>query len=209
MKMKKLGILLGCLCWAVFAQAQMIIQGNVTEENGTDIPFANICLFASNDTTRVVQSAMSDLKGDFQLAKLKAGNYRIQVSFLGFKTFYKQLELSSQSGTTSLQVQLAPDAQQLDAVAVTGKSMRVAADKVVYTIGSGEVKGKTQALELISRIPKLSVDPVEQKIKSHDGKEVKVLVNGMSASENILKTIRPEQVIRMEHYDIPPARFAQ
>lgn len=209
MNVKLMGIAFGFLCWSGIVSAQMTIPGIVVEENGSPIAFANVCLFPPIDSTKVLQTGMSDLKGNFQLTSLKEGAYKLQVTYLGFKTYQQQLVVNPKSDGQLVVVTLQSQAQQLDEVSVKGKSVRVSADKVIYVIGSDDLKGKTQALELVSRVPKLSVDPVDQKIKSHDGKEVKVLLNGMNASENILRTLRPEHILRMEHYDIPPVRFAQ
>lgn len=204
-----IGVLAGCLGWSMLAQGQGMIRGNVSEETGVPIAFATVCLFTQKDTTQLIQHSLSDLNGNFQLPQVQQGSYQVRVSILGFSTQNREIKIASGTESPFLQFTLRAEAQRLEAVAVQGKSVRVAADKIVYVITPQELKGKTQALELVSRIPKLSVDPVEQKIVSHDGKQVKILVNGMNASETTLKALRPEQIIRMEHYDIPPARFAQ
>lgn len=218
MKNLFLCLILGVLCSTVPMQAQTTVQGNVMEENEAPVPFAHVGLWDELDSTRLLHSGITDLQGNFQLPRVPAGSYRLTISSLGFKSFvdshFQVLALKERSGVegrdagSTLRVRLLSESLQMQAVQVQGRAVRVAADKVVYAVGSADVKGKTQALELIGRIPKLSVDPVEQKIKSHDGKAVKLLINGMNASENALRTLRPEHILRMEHYDIPPARFA-
>jgi hypothetical protein len=68
------------------------------------------------------------------------------------------------------------------------------------------MKSARFSMDLLEKVPTLSIDPVSQKIVSARG-SVKILIDGMSAEEIDLKSIPPDKVDRIDFYDIPPARY--
>lgn len=200
-------------CWIILFLTtlplfgQNKLEGRIANENQEAIPFANIALFAPQDTTKLLAHAMSDMNGVFSMEKLSADHYLLRVSCIGYHPYSEAIHLKREQ--PPLNIGLTPQVSQLQEVQIKGSGVKTTAEKVAYTVTQEDIKGKRYALDLIDKVPKLSVDPVEQRIRRSDGKEVKILINGMSASESDLKMLRPEKVIRLEHYDIPPARYAE
>ncbi len=67
------------------------IFGTVKDEHGKPVPFANIVLFQPDDTTKLGYGAVTDMKGYYKLANVKPNSYRLQVSFVGYKTCHTNL----------------------------------------------------------------------------------------------------------------------
>ncbi|WP_019039583.1 TonB-dependent receptor [Psychroflexus tropicus] len=91
-----------------FAQGYEL-SGNVVDDKGIQIPGVNILLEEINRGTT------TDSKGNYSI-DLAQGNYSIKVSYLGFKTITRQINLIEDR---ELNFQLIPQAENLEEVVVT------------------------------------------------------------------------------------------
>ena len=182
------------------------IFGKVTDEKGEPLAFANVLIFSQQDTAKMIQGAAADLQGNYQLLRVKHGTYWLQTSYLGYQI---QKEKINVSDNKTLNYQLKPDAKTLKTIMVQGQEVRVAADKTTYQILKTDLAGKRNAMDLVEKIPQLQIDQINDKIINTNGKSVKLLLNGANATAIDLKSVRPENVLRFEYYDIPPARYAE
>jgi hypothetical protein len=74
----------------VFAQKSAIIRGNVYDKNGGQpVPFANVILRGS------IQGATTDLNGFYQISNVKAGDYTLFVSFIGYDSLEQKVNIST------------------------------------------------------------------------------------------------------------------
>jgi hypothetical protein len=74
---------------AVFAQKGAIIRGNIYDKNGGQpVPFANIILKGS------IQGATTDGNGFYQISNVKAGEYTLFVSFIGYDSLEQKVSVS-------------------------------------------------------------------------------------------------------------------
>lgn len=64
------------------------------------------------------------------------------------------------------------------------------------------------AKDLLRTIPNIREEPISGKLSTLQGGGLLILVNGVKATDAQLKMIPPEKVLRVEYYDIPPARYA-
>lgn len=72
----------------VFTAAQFTISGKVkNEDSGKSLPGATIQFSDGSATT-------TDANGEYSIPKVKAGSYQIKVSFLGFRTIKKNINVS-------------------------------------------------------------------------------------------------------------------
>ena len=79
----KLFLLLAVLS-VLSTQAQnLTIKGRVTDTSQETIIAANVSLWATDST--LVTGATSDAQGKFALNKIKAGNYRLAITFIGYQ----------------------------------------------------------------------------------------------------------------------------
>ena len=75
---------------AVCAQKGAIIRGNVYDKNGGQpVPFANVLLKGST------QGATTDLNGFYQISNVKAGDYTLFVSFIGYDSLEQKVTVSA------------------------------------------------------------------------------------------------------------------
>lgn len=106
--------------WLQAQQAR--IKGKLTTSDGKPAEFVNVSLKGT------VKGAISNQQGEFVIEKVKAGNYTLQTSFVGFVAQSKNITLAA-GQTLEVNFELAEDSQKLEEVMVTGER----ADK--YVVG--------------------------------------------------------------------------
>src|SRR5687768_1837483 len=90
-----------------YAQATGTILGNVTDSSGAAVPGATVT--ATNVDTQLTRDTTTDESGQYALRLLPLGNYKVDVTLTGFKTFSQTgilLELRSEEHTSELQSRL-------------------------------------------------------------------------------------------------------
>lgn len=87
--MKTLWISAAMLMISFSALAQYTITGRVTDENDVELPGANVWL----ENTR--NAAAADGSGNFSIVKVKEGDYILNASFVGYKTYSLPISVSN------------------------------------------------------------------------------------------------------------------
>src|ERR1044072_4853450 len=67
-----------------YFQSTAVLQGRVLDQNGAVVPRAQIS--AQNTATRFVRTGETGGDGNYQIAALPVGNYRLEVKAGGFRT---------------------------------------------------------------------------------------------------------------------------
>ena len=106
---KKLVIL--SICISPLIVSSQILQGKITCD-GVEVPFANIIIKDSGI------GVSSNKDGFYKFEKLKKGYYQINVSSLGMNK--KKLDIDIKEGLNVINIDLKPNAYNLDQVVVTG-----------------------------------------------------------------------------------------
>ena len=84
MDMKTKLFLLPAFFFVLSTQAQNFsIKGRVTDASQETIMAANVSLWTTDST--LVTGVTSDAQGKFTLNKIKQGNYRLDISFIGYR----------------------------------------------------------------------------------------------------------------------------
>lgn len=189
--------------------SQISIKGCVKDNENMPVPFANVVIYNLSDTTELKYGAITDLNGNYAFQEIKEDNYLLVISFMGYKNLKENLRLiNGGSNTLMLNHVMETDFKVLGPAAVQESRTKIQSDKTTFIVLPSDIKGASSALELTTIIPQVIYDPANEKISSATGKAVKILINGMNANEIELKTLKPEHIARIEHYDIPPARYA-
>lgn len=89
-----------------------------------------------------------------------------------------------------------------------GETVRYDIDRTVYNISRRKLAIATNTYDLFNGIPFLKVDRLNRNVSTLTGKSVLVLINGLSASQSEILALNPAQVARIEHYQMPPVRYA-
>lgn len=81
------------------------LVGEVYMEVGETAPFAEVKIFSVEDH-QLVRAELADANGNFSFADLEAGNYTLEVSYVGYKDYKMPLALCSNKETSTGSIDL-------------------------------------------------------------------------------------------------------
>lgn len=74
-------------------KAQVVLKGVIKSACGEMLPFVNVAVYSSADTTKFLVGSVSDMKGVYALPAMSTGEYRMVVSTIGYKTNVSNVRL--------------------------------------------------------------------------------------------------------------------
>lgn len=132
MQIKKI-LLLGLLCAQfILAQAQVAlvtIKGQLKSKEGNPIPSASIKL------ENTAYGAVSDHLGNYTIANVKPGNYKIVVTAMGFVSHKKEVELKA-GETLQLNFNISEKEEQMQTVSVVGRTVNQEVNRQAFNVTS-------------------------------------------------------------------------
>lgn len=199
------------LMWTCVSFAQISLSGKVSEQGtNEEIPFANVVLFEMRDTTKIFVGTMTDSQGMYHLENLPIGKYRIAVSYIGYETYLQDLRLSMPSSGNAIEkhFNLAKSRIDIGEVVVKANLTTQKTDHKVVLFNKEQIARATYAKDLLCIIPNINEDPMSGTLKTLQGGGLLILINGVKSTDAQLKMLPPDKVLRVEYYDVPPARYA-
>jgi outer membrane receptor protein involved in Fe transport len=224
--MKRILLLIIVICTAITAKAQLPVGGGsgiVGKISGTvidsltkkPVDYATISIFKSGAQTPI-NGVLTDEKGNFQINNLRAGKYKITVSFIGYPTkTYDPVETTASKPDNNMgALVIAPSAKALKEVQIVGQAPLIEnkIDKIVYNAEKDLTAAGGNATDVLQKVPLVSVDMNGNVAIRGDG-NVRVLINGKpsgatSASlSDVLKTIPADQIKSIEVVTSPSAKY--
>ncbi|HNA57602.1 MAG TPA: carboxypeptidase regulatory-like domain-containing protein, partial [Chitinophagales bacterium] len=176
--MKKFAIYLVCIFLSVGLNAQVQnLSGHVFNSESKPVEYATVALLQPQDST-LAFFAITDAEGAFSIKSVKAGTYRLQISFIGFDTY--DTLLTTPLPNTNLGVYILQTAAiGLDAVQVTAERIpiQILGDTLQYNANSFKTAPDASAEELLKKLPGVEVD-ASGNIKAQGEDVQQVLVDG-------------------------------
>lgn len=192
--------------------AQVALSGNVAEADGSAAQYMNVALFPAADSLNMACGGITDETGHFALLPVRPGAYVVVISAVGYETLRQDVRLRMPSaGTTVVRSFTVKRANvELDEVQATASRKTESAGKSSYTFSRSQIDKSRHAADLISGIDELRIDPQTDRIALASAKpgELKILINGVAATDEDLKAIDPDKVVRCDYFSIPPARYS-
>jgi TonB-dependent starch-binding outer membrane protein SusC len=131
-------MLLGLILLSLFtsaAFAQVKISGKVTDSKGSAIAGASVVLRGTSF------GAPTDSQGEYSFsAKVKPGNYFVEISYNSYKTEVKKINIANANETQNVNASMSVDALGLDAVVVTGTTVATSKRKLGNAIATINAK---------------------------------------------------------------------
>lgn len=193
-----------CLCTLLIAQ-DLQLRGRIVSGK-QPVEFANVILQTRDSA--FVSGGLTDERGRFVMSNLEKGDYRLQVSGLGYES--RQIPLPDFTVTLDLgTISLDSAAIALREVTVTAAPVINQPDRKLIFPTALQVKASTDGLSLLQRLQlnRIQVDPIQQKISSSSEGEVQLRINGAKAETQEILALRPEDIIRIEYHDEPGLRY--
>ncbi|MDR6922004.1 TonB-dependent receptor domain-containing protein [Chryseobacterium sp. 2987] len=98
--------------------------------------------------------------------------------------------------------------KEIQEVILKSQRKKQFADKAVYTFDKEALEKARYAKDLLRTLPELQLDPISNTITSTKGGTTLFLINGVEATDLQIRSIAPNEVVKVEYYDIPPSRWA-
>ncbi|MFK7750863.1 MAG: outer membrane beta-barrel protein, partial [Kordia sp.] len=193
--------------FTVLGQETYQVSGKlIASDSETAISFANAVLLRDGD---VIKGSSSEASGTFLIENITSGTYTLNISFLGYKTYSKDIEVTSDLNLGTIVLQ--KDMEALDGVTITNKKpvLKREVDRLVFNI-QGTALTEDTTWEVLRRTPGVIVINNTLSIKNSTPT---VYINDrkvhLSASEiyQLLEGTPAETVKSVEVITNPPARY--
>ena len=219
---KKMMMIAIMLCVVgMFSQAQaqasgngkIVLKGHIqVEGSDDDISFATVTLL--DDSAKVITKLASDESGYFDVKVDKAGKYTLQFSAIGYSAKEKDFVVGEGETTIDLGIIGMEEGIELNEVTVSAQAPLIKSDpdKLVYSIESDPDSKTNSLLEMIRKVPLLSVD-AEENVTLNGQSNYKVLVNGKSSSlmsnnfKEVIKSMPANSVKNIEVITNPSSKY--
>ena len=202
--MRKVILIVTALAMAVTTFAQRTVTGKVVEQDTQEAVIQATAALLSGE--KVVANAVTNANGGFSMKAPRDGSYTLQVTYVGFKTYTKKINIKDGKDYHAGTIKIEPDAIMLQGATVTAHASKVTlkADTFVYNANAFRTPEGSVVEELVKRLPGAEVSD-DGTIKIN-GKEVKkILVDGKEFMTGDTKTAMknlPTNIIdRIKAYD--------
>lgn len=174
-------ILGGILLWIAPMSAQRAgISGRIIEKTtGEPIEQATVRLLNPQDST-FLRGTASNKDGDFTFTRIRPGEYLLNVTFVGFNSLYKAIQVTGEEPTLSVGNLAMSDANiLLDEATVIGQApeMTIRNDTIEYNAESFKVAEGSALEDLLKKMPGVEVD-TEGNITVNGEQITKIMVDG-------------------------------
>lgn len=182
------------------------LSGKVVDADSQPIAYANIVLYDASDTL-VIGGGVSNEAGDFVIP-CRMSQAKVRISCVGFKTIERQMPVAD-VGTIRMQM----DNRLLQDVTVSGRMpvIRNEANRLQYIVGNDEYAQGLTALELLHRVPMVSIDNGHATILGRG--TAHYMMNGrvMEMDDEVvhqrLWTMHAEDIERIEVITMPTGKY--
>lgn len=151
---------LGVICSQAQAQ-QGKIKGQLTDQSSKEaMPAATVVLLHAKDST-VANTAITDNKGNFEITNIANGDYRLFISFLGYKAINKPVKITDETpsltlGTLGMELK----GVNLNAVEIKDEKPPIVVKKDTLEFNADAFKTRDNAVveDLLKKLPGVTVD---------------------------------------------------
>lgn len=208
--MRKILFLL-CLFWANVAllaqNGKVTVSGMVWDADLNEaMGQATVQLLSAKDSA-FVNGGVTQIDGRFQLPAVKAGNYLLKVSFIGYLPQFKSVNLSANHPKMDVgKISLSADAIMMQEAVVVGHvpPVQMAKDTVVFNSAAYKVAEGSALEELVKKLPGAEVD--ENGKITINGKSIsKILIDGKEFfgddQDMAMKNLPVDMVEKLKTYE--------
>lgn len=191
------------------------IIGFVIDSSATKaVEFASIALY-NKTTGKPIDGTMADEKGKFSLKSIAPGDYKLLISFIGFKDkTIDNLKIVKSQDLDLGVIKLSTDVKTLDEVTVTGVKALIEekVDRLVYNADKDLLARGGDASDVLKKVPMLTVD-LDGNVSLRGSQNIRVLINNKpstivaSSIADALKMIPADLIKTVEVITSPSAKY--
>lgn len=182
----------------LFPAAISAYHGKVTDETGS--PIAGAGVFALDKDSTFICSAVTDSIGFYNIMPERS------AAFLRFTSAEKEPKTIPAGSGEEINVSLTARATSLDAVEIVASNRDEYLDKTVFRLSKSQLGKYANTLLALNEIPFVKV--LQSGSLFYKGfNSVTILIDGMAADINMLRSLPKSDIKDVEIYDMPPAKY--
>ncbi|MFB9121677.1 TonB-dependent receptor plug domain-containing protein [Bergeyella porcorum] len=97
--------------------------------------------------------------------------------------------------------------KEIQEIIIKSQRKKQFSDHASYSFDKEAIAKARHSKDLIISLPELQLDPVSNRVSSIKGGRVLLLINGVEATDMQFSAVAPENVVRVEYFDIVPTRW--
>ncbi|MEC5394150.1 outer membrane beta-barrel protein [Bergeyella sp. RCAD1439] len=97
--------------------------------------------------------------------------------------------------------------KEIQEVIIKSQRKKQFSDKSVYTFDKEAIAAARHSKDLLVSLPEVQLDLVSNRMSSVKGGKILFLINGIEATDMQFGAVAPENVVRVEYFDIVPTRW--
>ncbi len=191
------------------------ITGYVIDEAATTaVEYATISLI-SKATNKPVDGTMADDKGKFSLTRVAPGDYKLQISFIGFEDkIVDNIKVEKSKDIDLGTIKMKQAAKLLNEITVTAQAALVEekVDRLVYNAEKDLTSKGGDAADVLRKVPMLTVD-LDGNVSLRGTSNIRVLINNKpstivaSSVADALKMLPADMIKSVEVITSPSAKY--
>lgn len=155
------------------------VRGQVTDSASLSLPSATVLLMLEKDSS-LVNYAVSDAKGFFEMKNIPAGRYQLKVTFVGYASEVRAIVSQPNQPLIDLGViRMKPQSKELAEITVTGEKapVTVKRDTIEFNAGSFKTKANANVEDLLKKMPGIQIES-DGTIRAQGETVQRVMVDG-------------------------------
>lgn len=209
--MRKIPLLVALLLSVFPAFAQISVGGKISDEKNQPLAFASVALVSAQDS-QLVRGALSDESGLFSIPSILPGDYRLQVTMVGYETqFTDVFTVQTDSKNVTADVAMQPASTMLGEAVIVAKRplFEQKADRMIMNVSDSPVASGGSALEVLQKMPGVLV--VQDRVTLAGNQSVQIWIDGKPSQyadmNAVLRDLPGDQIDRVELITQPGAQF--
>jgi outer membrane receptor protein involved in Fe transport len=187
------------------------INGKVIDQSlKQPIPYATVAIKSGE---KVIKGGITNEDGSFELKQIKAGSYTVEVQFIGYQTYHKNIQITAQNPKHNLgTIGLIENLTQLEDVEVVAERSTIEQkiDRKVINVGKDLTTQGASAADIMNNLPSVNVDQQTGDLSLRGNSNVRVMVDGKLSNvpvAQLLKQIPSSSIKQIELITNPSAKY--
>lgn len=183
-------------------------------KTGEPVGYATAALYKAGSDVSTA-GAVADGEGVFYITGFSTGTYELQVSFLGYETIKRTININSTTSDINLgEIGMTDEGVALEEVTVQGQRELIEerVDRTIYKAENDKTTAGGDATDVLRRVPMLSVD-LDGNVSMRGSANILVLIDNRpsaiaaSSISDALRQIPADEIKAVEVITSPSARF--
>ena len=186
------------------------ISGKVIEkETSNPISFASVALVEIS-TNNIISGVISDDNGNFIIENIPYGNYKLNISFIGYQSSTsRDINLSRKNKKVELApTSLAINPEEIAEAVVSTERLKgeEKIDRTVFTLNEDIRKASSSGLDVLKHIPSVTVD-FQENVTLEGEANIQFYVDGVLRNKDYVSQLDPHLIDKVELLTNPGVKY--